>query len=331
VSKFTLRAALIALTAGLAACDTGPAEPFRIEGAGAIEGLVFFDANRDGRFDPSSGDSLLPGVRVELRQRGTQQTLANGQATTSATGRFRIDNIPLGTHSLYVDTLALPAGMRLCQNPRSASVYSGESGFVSLNAVAACLITIAEARAQPLGSPVVIRGVVTVPQGAHRTDNVYVQDRTSGIQIFGIPGLGLVIGDSIEVTGVTGQFGLELQVIQPIVARLGEGTPHQPRVAVGRDIADIRFEGQLLRINNAEVTAVQTGTTSGYNVNMRDETGAFEIRIEGGLIPSIPHSTWVVGARYDVVGVGARFNALGQLKLRSATEVIRRPSPAAHR
>jgi hypothetical protein len=312
------------LLMGAAACDTGPAEPFRIDGSGAVEGLVFYDADRDGNFDPSAGDSLLPGVRVELRQRGTQQTLANGQATTTTTGRFRIDNVPLGTHSLYVDTLALPAGMRLCQNPIATSVYSGEAGFVSLNAVAACLITIAEARTRALNSPVVVQGVVTVPQGAHRTDNVYIQDRTSGIQIFGIPGLGLVIGDSIEVTGVMGQFGLELQVIQPIVGRLGDGTPIQPRVAVGRDIADIRFEGELLRINNAEVTAVQTGTASGYNVNMRDETGAFEIRIEGGLIASIPHSTWVVGARYDVVGAAARFNALGQLKLRAANEVIRR-------
>jgi hypothetical protein len=312
------------LVMATAACDTGPAEPFRIEGAGAIEGLVFFDANRDGKFDPSAGDSLLPGVRVELRQRGTQQTLANAQATTSPTGRFRIDNVPLGTHSLYVDTLALPTGMRLCQNPLPASVYSGEAGFVTLNAVAACLITIAEARTRPAGTPIVVRGVVTVRQGAHRTDNFYLQDRTSGIQVFGIPGLGLAVGDSVEVSGVMAAFNLEQQINNPIVSRLGEGTPHEPRVATGRDVADIRFEGQLIRVNNAEVTAVQTGTASGYNVNMRDETGAFEIRIEGGLIPTIPHSTWVVGQRYDVIGALGRFNALGQLKLRASNEVIRR-------
>jgi hypothetical protein len=312
------------LLMGAAGCDTGPAEPFRFEGAGAVEGLVFFDADRDGRFDPSAGDSLLPGVRVELRQRGTQQTLANGQATTNAAGRFRLDNVPLGTHSLYVDTMALPTGMRLCQNPLPTSVYRGEAGFVSLNAVPACLITIADARTRPAGTPVVVRGVVTVAQGAHRTDNVYIQDRTSGIQVFGIPGLGLAVGDSVEVTGIMGAFNLEQQIIQPVVARLGEGTPPDPRVATGRDIADIRFEGELLRINNAEVTAVQAGTGSGYNVNMRDDTGAFEIRIEGGLIPAIPHATWVVGERYDVIGVGARFNALGQLKLRAADEIVRR-------
>jgi hypothetical protein len=263
-------------------------------------------------------------VRVELRQRGTQQTLANGQATTTSTGRFRIDGVPLGTHSLYVDTLALPAGMRLCQNPLPASIFTGEARFVSLNAVAACLITIADARTRAAGTPIVVRGVVTVPQGAHRGDNIYMQDRTSGIQVFGLTALGLAVGDSIEVSGVMGAFNLEQQITSPVVARLGEGTPVEPRIATGRDVADIRFEGQLLRVNNAEVTAVQAGTASGYNVNMRDETGAFEVRIEGGLLTAIPHSTWVVGARYDVIGALGRFNALGQLKLRSANEIVRR-------
>jgi hypothetical protein len=321
---YSALAALLAV--GVAACDTGPAAPFVIDEVGSLEGLVFYDADRDGRFDPSAGDSLLPGVTVTVRERGTQRTLANGQAVTGATGRFRIDNLPLGTHHLYVDTLALPAGMRLCQNPLPASVYRDEDRFMALNAVAACLITIAEARTRPINTPVVIRGVVTVRQGAHRNDNIYMQDRTTGIQVFGIPSLGLVVGDSIEVTGNMGAFGLEQQIVSPIVARLGEASALvEPRPATGRDVADIRWEGELLRLTNVEVTAVQTGTASGYNVNMRDEHGtAFEIRVEGGLIPTIPHATWQVGARYDLIGALGRFNALGQLKLRDASEVTRR-------
>jgi hypothetical protein len=320
----TVLAGLLLL--GTAACDTGPAAPFEIHETGVLEGLVFYDADRDGRFDPSAGDSLLPGVSVSVRERATQRNLAGGQATTTATGRFRIEGLPLGTHHLYVDTLALPEGMRLCQNPRPASVYRGETGFLSLNAVPACLITIEQARALPLNDPVVVRGVVTVRQGAHRGDNIYMQDRTTGIQVFGLPGLGLAVGDSIEVSGVMGAFNLEQQIVQPTVTRLGEAlAPIEPRAATGADVAGIRFEGQLLRLANVEVTTVQAGTASGYNVNMRDEAGtAFEIRVEGGLIPTIPHATWQVGARYDLIGALGQFNGLGQLKLRSADEVVRR-------
>jgi hypothetical protein len=321
-----LGTALLAALPLLAACDTGAADPFVITETGALEGFVFWDADRDGRFDPSAGDSVLPGVRVSVRQRATQQTLAGGQATTGAGGRFRIDALPLGTHDLYVDTLALPVGMRLCQNPVGVSVYRGETGFRNLNAVAACLISIAEAKTRPQGTFVVIRGIVTVRQGAHRNDNTYIQDRTTGIQIFGLPALGLAVGDSVEVSGVMASFQLELQINQPVIGRLGEAVGTiEPRPATGRDVADIRWEGELLRLQNVEVTAVQTGTASGYNVNMRDEAGAaFEIRVEGGLIPSIPHATWQVGSRYDLIGVLGRFQTLGQLKLRSADEIVRR-------
>lgn len=325
--KHMRRLVLAAAVPLVAACDTGPAAPFVIDEVGALEGLVFYDADRDGRFDPSAGDSLLSNVTVTVRERGTQRTLANGQAVTGAAGRFRIENLPLGTHHLYVDTAALvSAGMRLCQNPLPASVYRNEDRFMTLNAVAACLINIAEAKTRPQGTPVVVRGVVTVRQGAHRNDNFYLQDRTSGIQVFGIPALGLVVGDSVEVTGVMGAFNLEQQINNPVVSRLGEATALvEPRLAVGRDVADIRWEGELLRLENVEVTAVQTGTASGYNVNMRDEQGtAFEIRVEGGLIPTIPQASWQVGARYDLVGVLGRFNALGQLKLRASNEVTRR-------
>jgi hypothetical protein len=119
-----MRSALLTCVVALTACDLEPADPLVIDGTGDIEGFLFFDANRDGRFDPSAGDSALRNVRVQVLERGTTRVLANGTAQTGADGRFIIPNLPAGTHHLRVDT-ASAAGIRFCQNPVPVSVYIG--------------------------------------------------------------------------------------------------------------------------------------------------------------------------------------------------------------
>jgi hypothetical protein len=125
-------AVLVAAAAlGLAACESEVAPPFELEGTGALEGRLFFDAGADGVYDPLAGDEPLAGVQVRVRERGTSTWSPGGQATTGADGRFRIENLPLGTHDVFIDTaLARPrprlraepdAGQRLPQRDRASS------------------------------------------------------------------------------------------------------------------------------------------------------------------------------------------------------------------
>src|SRR4051812_6009625 len=69
------------LVLGAAACNSETAPQFDLNKTGSLTGLLFFDANNDGRFDPSSGDSLLKNVKVSVLERGTTSTLAGGSGT----------------------------------------------------------------------------------------------------------------------------------------------------------------------------------------------------------------------------------------------------------
>ena len=96
-SRNPLRAArAAALLCLVAACTTDPAPPYVITGTGSLEGLVFFDADRNSAYDPAAGDVLVIGATVLARERGTDQTLSGGQGATGADGRFTITGLPPG-------------------------------------------------------------------------------------------------------------------------------------------------------------------------------------------------------------------------------------------
>src|SRR5687768_7962688 len=115
--KPALRALAALAVIAAVACSDEVDPPFEVAGTGSLEGVIFLDADRNGRFDPSSGDRLLPNVRVRLQQRGTSQVIAGGQATTAASGRFTLTGLPVGSHELAIDTVGIGAGVAFCQNP----------------------------------------------------------------------------------------------------------------------------------------------------------------------------------------------------------------------
>ena len=112
---------LLAVVVGMTACSDDPEPGFEVEGSGSVEGLVFFDADKNGVFDPSAGDTPLPNVGISVLARGTQETLANGTGQSDASGRFVLSGIAPGSHSLVVDT-ATANGVKFCLNPLPVTV-----------------------------------------------------------------------------------------------------------------------------------------------------------------------------------------------------------------
>ena len=312
----------------LGACAEDPEPPFAVEGTGRVTGRLFFDADNNGLFTPLGGDTLLRNVEVELRERGSSVVIEEG--TTDASGTFAFEGIAPGTHDVFlVQDTAVVKNLVFCVNPLRASVYRDETAFVSAPAKRGCVVRINVAEARPLGTPITVAGIVTARQGTYRSDNAYIQDPTGGMQIFNLPALGLQIGDSIEVSGVLGQFGGELQVNNSIVApnrtpttapaplARTTGAIAAAVTAVGAREPDI---GRLLVVRRAKVGAF-TPATAPANASLNDGSGAIQIRIDGNVASVLPTSRFDPTKCYDIIGILGFFNGTPQLKPRMAADV----------
>jgi hypothetical protein len=193
------------------------------------------------------------------------------------------------------------------------------------------VLSIATAKARPAGDTVTVAGVVTVPQGAFRTqgDNIYLQDNTAGMQIFDVdPALGLVVGDSIRVRGLMGAFNGEVQMVRfdavtrPTVIDLGTGTTPAPRVVTVAEIIARTFEGQLVRITDAVLVTVGGGTGASYNNTFQVGGTNFTVRIEAGVGASVLRASWTVGNTYTITGVLGSFTGTAQLKPRGTADIV---------
>jgi hypothetical protein len=181
-------------------------------------------------------------------------------------------------------------------------------------------------------SQVVVQGVATVGTGilgGTTTTTLYVQDASGGVMVFAPTGITVATGQRIRVTGVLGHFGRELQIgtsaSRAQVEVLGAGTLPAPRLVTGVQIVARTFEGQLGRVENVEVTNVPGGTGAAFDVTVRHPDGEqFIVRVMGAGT-GLTRANFVVGQRYDVVGLVGSFNDAPQLKPRSAADVVVRP------
>jgi DNA/RNA endonuclease YhcR with UshA esterase domain len=317
------------LVGSQAACTEDPAPLFQPTGTGSVAGQVFFDIDGNGQFNPLVGDTLArAGVTVQLRKRGTSSVMMATQ--TDANGEYLFENVPVGTHDLFIPSQPTTGALVFCTNPAPTSVYVAEQAFRTVAARNGCVIRIADAEAKPLGEIVTIYGVITAAPGTYRSDNFYLQDGSGGMQVFGFinpASLTLNRGDSVEVTGTLGQFNTEIQLVSG--PRLGVtkqvGTQAVPDTMTAAEIIAVplpagRQAGMLVTIRKVTVGTFGSGT-SGINAPITDATGSIEMRVEGGAMTLIPTSTFGAGKCYDITGVLGHFNALKQVKPRDLADV----------
>ncbi|MBW3569522.1 MAG: hypothetical protein KY467_00310 [Gemmatimonadetes bacterium] len=334
------RAPVALLAAALVAgCDPDIAPPFTIEEPGAVEGLAFFDADEDGVFDPSDGDYALSGVQVQFRVRGTNQLLAGGTVTSDAQGRFLVGNLPAGTHDAFIVPGTLPAGVLVCSNPLQVTVEPGVTRFFRLQTRGGCLVFIDVAENQPPNSVVVVRGIVTAAPNQLRAggDYTYIQDATGGIRIFGssLAGMGIEVGDRLEVSGTIGLFNDDLQISNPTVRSLtkdfGSVAPQATTtgaIAAAGPTPRAPLQGRLVKVSRAQVTgAFGAGGLNNRNAIINDGSGATQIRFESGVYadPSTLPATYPVGKCFDITGVVGNFRGAGQIFPRTRADVVEVP------
>jgi hypothetical protein len=331
-SRFLPLAALVVAGCSLA---EDPAPLFEPTGTGDVSGFLFFDADANGQFTPIGGDTALAGVKILVRERGSEVAI-DSTVTEAGTGAFSFEGLPPGTHDIFiVRDPATTGALLFCTNPLRASVYVGEQAFFPVVARTGCVKRIAIAKDTAQGNPVTVAGIVTAAQGTYRSDNAVIQDPTGGILIFGLSGAAnLQLGDSVEVSGTLSNFGGELQIVSPQVAptrRSGVPVPEPDTVTTGSLASATPTSpaiGRLITVTGVTVGEFTTGGTPPRNAPIDDGSGAIQIRLDGNTLGVITTARFQTGRCYDITGILGINNGTVQLKPRMVADVVEVTCPA---
>ena len=140
-------------------------------------------------------------------------------------------------------------------------------------------ITIAEARALPLGTIVTIDGVVTVPSGAFSSSTFdqgfAIQDRTGGIYVSTPDNLGFALRQQVRVTGKLADTvlpGLLVLVDVTDVKTHGTGPKVQPLAVATGDVGEAT-EGKLVTITGTITQPIINDLPFGFIVFINDGSG----------------------------------------------------------
>ena len=317
--------ALAGAALALAACVDDPTPPTALEGTGTVAGIAFFDRDNNGAFTPTAGDSVLAGVPIELRARGTETVVASVETGTD--GAFRVD-VPVGTHDLEVVRTAEMIAASFVWCGARPTVFTDEVTFVPAPVTFGCVVRIRLAKEEAIGASVTIAGIVTAQPGRFRNDNLYIQDVTGGIQVFGVPSsLGLLEGDSLELSGTLGAFNDQLQVTSPrFSASVKRGVPvPEPALLTTAQAAAATNAlnpnvGRLVRVRRVTV-----GAFAGGNAPIDDGSGPATMRLDNNANSTIGTGFVTAGTCYDITGILGFFRGNSQLQPRGPQDVTEVP------
>ncbi len=189
---------------------------------------------------------------------------------------------------------------------------------------------ISTARTLTQGTTVTVAGRVTVAQQFGGLQ-IFIQDVTGGISIFRNTGNivqenGLVLGDSVQVQGVLGNFN---QLIQVTVTQINKvvTTPIIPAPKLILSTQMLANEGQLVRINDLNIPGIlsiagQTNYTFlPIQVRITNQTNT------AGYANPLVGTALVAGTGY-AIGIAGRFNTSAQLLPRLVADIVRTGDPA---
>jgi hypothetical protein len=140
--------------------------------------------------------------------------------------------------------------------------------------------TIAEARRQPLGTTVTVRGTVTVPTGAFDAGFALQQDE-AGIYVVDSLGGSYATGTEVKVTGVlVDSFGL--LAIQPTsLHAAGRGRRIEPACARTGAVGEAT-EGELLRLHGTMRGPLVDDSPYGFKLDIDDGSGPIQVFLYPG-------------------------------------------------
>ena len=189
--------------------------------------------------------------------------------------------------------------------------------FASTQAAAAAVISIADARNQPLGTVVTVEGSVTVPSGDFASSTFDqgfgLQDATAGIYVSTSDNPNLNFNRHVRVTGEVDDDGFGLLVLRPAsladVETLPGASLVTPEPVATGDVSEAT-EGSLVQVTGTVTRPIVNDLPFGYQVFVDDGSGETQIFIAAstGINPfNIPFIQ--VGAAITAVGFSGQFLA----------------------
>lgn len=172
------------------------------------------------------------------------------------------------------------------------------------------VISIADARNEPLGTVVTVEGSVTVPSGAFASSTFDqgfgLQDETAGIYVSTADNPNLHLFRRVRVTGALADDGFGQLVLRPAsladVQRLPGLAYVAPEAAATGDISE-DTEGSLMKITGTVTRPIVNDLPFGYQVFVDDGSGETQI--------FIPASTGINPFQIPFIQLGARITAVG--------------------
>jgi len=162
-------------------------------------------------------------------------------------------------------------------------------------------VSIASARAMPLGKRVGVTGIVTARIG----NNAFIQDGDSGIYIYTSQRRFryLVTGNEVRVVGTLSDYNNLLEIVNPEgVDLVTEAVDLPAPVTVRLGQVSESLEARLVRVENVRIDGVQPHSGRGYNVEISQDGSHGFIRVDQYLVPYIDDDSFVPG---DVVTIVA--------------------------
>ena len=186
-------------------------------------------------------------------------------------------------------------------------------------------LSIAEARALPLGTRVTLEGTVSTPSGAFASSffdqGFGLQDRSAGIYVSIQTDLGLVPRERARVTGtLTDSFGLLILAVddEDDVESCGRGGPLVARHLATSAVSEAT-EGLLVTVKGSITRGPEDDLPYGYKFFVDDGSG--ELTIFVNLQTEIDVAALAVGQRVTVAGFSSQFDDHYEIDPRSPADV----------
>lgn len=287
---------------GSGACEPGQERILGIEATGAVLGLVYLDRDGDQELDPAL-DGPVPGARVSLLVRGTEQVVA--RATAGADGAYLIPGVPVGSYSIALDSTTLGDSLRVLGVEPAEVVVSRDDTLLVMVAAGRLVESVADARRAAEGRRLSVEGVALNSWAAFGDSTLHVADSTGVLRAVQVRFPGVSAGDSLRLFGVLGSEDGQPALVDPEVVVLGRGQIPAPRgvstaTAAGAGAGEL--DAAPVRVSGATIVDARSAASGDLLLQVDDGSGMLTVAIDRS--SQITSETPVLpGARIDVAGV----------------------------